>query len=95
MRSIVRGSFVVGLLKIKTMKITVGFAKTLQEFRKAKHLSQEQLADTCDLDRTYISLLERGKRNPSLEMVFLLAKGLGVSPSTLIKSVEKKTHENS
>ena len=76
------------------MKPTDAFAKTLKEYRNAKKISQEELAAICDLDRTYISLLERGKRNPSLEMVFALAKGLGITPSTLIKTLEKKINEN-
>jgi len=71
------------------MKTTTAFSRTLKEQRKAKGVSQEELAGICDLDRTYISLLERGKRNPSLETVFTIAKGLGISPSSLIKSVEK------
>jgi transcriptional regulator with XRE-family HTH domain len=82
------------MVLVKAMKTTLAFAKTLKEFRQAKKISQERLADLCDLDRTYISLLERGKRNPSIEIVFSLAKGLGISPSVLIKNVEKKTHEN-
>jgi len=71
------------------MKVTPAFAKALKEYRTAKGFSQEKLAEICELDRTYISLLERAKRNPSLEIVFCLAKGLGISPSALIKTVEK------
>lgn len=71
------------------MKVTPSFAKALKEYRTAKGISQEELAEICDLDRTYISLLERSKRNPSLEIVFCLAKGLGITPSALIRTVEK------
>jgi transcriptional regulator with XRE-family HTH domain len=46
-------------------------------------LSQEKLAEQCGFDRTYISMLERGKRNPSLINLLRLAKGLKTSVSKL------------
>ncbi|MBS1169815.1 MAG: transcriptional regulator, family [Burkholderiaceae bacterium] len=46
-------------------------------------LSQENLAERCGFDRTYISMLERGKRNPSLLNLLKLAKGLETSVSKL------------
>lgn len=49
-------------------------------------LSQEQLADRCGFDRTYISMLERGKRNPSFLNLLKLAQGLEISISTLTES---------
>jgi transcriptional regulator with XRE-family HTH domain len=51
--------------------------------REQLGLSQEKLAEQCDFDRTYISMLERGKRNPSLLNLLKLAKGLQTSVSTL------------
>ena len=64
------------------------FGETLQKFRQAKGLSQESLALTCGRDRTYISMLERGKRQPTLETIFRLAEGLEVAPSELVIAVE-------
>ena len=52
-------------------------------------LSQEKLALACGLDRTYISLLERGLRQPSLTTLFQIAKYLGVAPSSIVRDVEK------
>ncbi len=46
-------------------------------------LSQEELAERCGFDRTYISMLERGKRNPSLLNLLKLARGLETSVSQL------------
>jgi transcriptional regulator with XRE-family HTH domain len=65
------------------------FGYLLVELRKAKKLSQAQLGIDCDLDRTFISLLERGERQPTLSTIFKLAKALGVSPSSIIKELEK------
>lgn len=50
-------------------------------------LSQEGLAERCDFDRTYISLIERGQRNPSFTNMLRLAKGLEVSISALTEGI--------
>jgi len=50
-------------------------------------LSQEALAERCEFDRTYISLIERGRRNPSFANLIRLAKGLGLSVSDLTKGI--------
>lgn len=69
------------------------FGKVLRELREANHISQEKLAEYCELDRTYISLLERGLRQPTITTIFKLAKALNISPSRLIEEVEiKLTH---
>lgn len=51
-------------------------------------MSQYTLAKVTDLDRTYISLLERGLRSPSLDTMLALAKGLNVSLVEIAASVE-------
>jgi len=65
------------------------FGYLLVELRKAKKLSQSQLGIDCDLDRTFISLLERGERQPTITTIFKIAKALGVTPSSIIKELEK------
>jgi len=55
------------------------FAANLRQRRIAAGLSQEALADICDLHRTEISLLERCKRSPRLETIVILSRGLGLS----------------
>jgi transcriptional regulator with XRE-family HTH domain len=55
------------------------FAANLKRQRVHAGISQEALADACDLHRTEISLLERSKRSPRLETIVILAKGLGLS----------------
>ena len=64
------------------------FAGNLKRQRDKAGLSQEALADVCDLHRTEISLLERSKRSPRLETIVILAKGLGLSsPGQLIDGI--------
>jgi transcriptional regulator with XRE-family HTH domain len=60
----------------------------LRELRLARGLSQEKLAHACDRDRTYISLLERGRSSPSRQTLFRLAKALDSRPREIIKRVE-------
>ena len=55
--------------------------------REQLELSQESLADECGFDRTYISLLERGRRNPAFLNLIRLAEGLNLPLSTLIKGI--------
>jgi len=52
------------------------FAFNLRHHRERVGLSQEALADICNLHRTEISLLERCKRSPRLETIVILARGL-------------------
>lgn len=61
--------------------------KKVRELRVEQNLSQEQLADACGFDRTYISLIERGKRNISFTNLVTLAKGLGLSVSKLVEGI--------
>jgi transcriptional regulator with XRE-family HTH domain len=63
------------------------FGERLQLLREAKgdgNLTQEDLAERCELDKSHISRFETGERTPSLEQLGLLACGLGVDVSTLI-----------
>lgn len=62
------------------------------ELRKARYkagISQEKLALQIGLDRTYISMLERGLRQPSLKTLILLGGFLEVSGSELVRRVEE------
>lgn len=59
------------------------FGARVKELRHQAKFSQEELAALCDLDRTYISGIERGQRNPSLRNILRIARALGVSPSVL------------
>jgi len=60
------------------------FAKKLRQLRLKKKLSQGSVAEILDVHRTYISGLERGRRNPSLATIQKLAKALKVSPKDFL-----------
>jgi transcriptional regulator with XRE-family HTH domain len=68
--------------------ILVKLGQTIKAKRLHIGLSQEELADRCGFDRTYISMLERGKRNPSLVNLIRLAKGLSTTVATLVRSID-------
>lgn len=65
------------------------FGKVLRKLRTTIGISQEQLGFECGLDRTFISLLERGLRQPTLSTLFLVADKLQVTPSAMIQRVEE------
>jgi len=69
------------------MSLEQAFGDTLRQLRNRAGLSQEKLAFRCDLDRTYISLLERGLRQPSLNTIFSIANAVDIKPESLIKRV--------
>lgn len=66
------------------MDIKVQFGQNLRVQRIKCQFTQEQLAERADLDRTYISGLERGVRNPTITIVAQLAKALNVNLTTLL-----------
>ena len=63
----------------------IQFGKKLREVRLKKKLSQGDVARILGVHRSYISGLERGRRNPSLLTVHKVAKALGVSINELMK----------
>ena len=64
------------------------FARNLREARQRAGILQERLAFTAQLHRTEISLLERGEREPRLSTIVRLARGLDVSPASLLEGIE-------
>jgi transcriptional regulator with XRE-family HTH domain len=64
----------------------------IRDYRKNLGISQEEFADLCGFDRTYVSLVERGKRNMSFSNLTRIASGLGVSVSKLTEGIENGTY---
>jgi transcriptional regulator with XRE-family HTH domain len=56
----------------------------IREHRHAKGLTQESLAQTLDLSVAYVSLIERGGRNPPYTTVLAIARALGVAPGKIV-----------
>ncbi len=61
----------------------LAFGATVRRIRALRGISQQGLAQSCGLDRTYISGIERGMRNPSLTNILKIADSLAVSPAEL------------
>jgi bamHI control element len=70
-------------------KLFIQYGQIVRELRLSKNISQETLADLCSLHRTYISDVELGKRNVSLENIEKIAKALGVSLTKLFERIEQ------
>jgi transcriptional regulator with XRE-family HTH domain len=64
------------------------FGKVLKQRREFLNLSQEELAFEAGLHRTYISLLERGVKSPTLNVLFRLADALDIPASEFIQEIE-------
>lgn len=75
------------------MTITESLGLALRQCREQLRISQEELAHRAGLDRTYISGIERGRRNPSLLTIERMAKTLGVEVEVLFQIVSKIQQE--
>jgi len=64
------------------------FGKALREFRTQKGISQEELAEAAGLDRSFVSLVERGIQSPNVVVLLRIAAVLKVKASVLIARTE-------
>lgn len=64
------------------------FGESVKKWREARKLTQESLAEKAGLDRTYLSDIERGLRNPGIKNIARLAKALNLTTSELCKGVD-------
>ncbi|UFS72486.1 helix-turn-helix transcriptional regulator [Geomonas sp. RF6] len=71
------------------MRPEQAFGSVLRDLRHKKALSQEKLALEANMERAYISMLERGLRQPTLSTILKLSPVLGVSAATMVELVEK------
>ncbi len=65
------------------------FGRNVARIRTERGFSQDQLAEKAELDRTYLSGIERGVRNPGIQSVLKLCKALRVTPDELCKGLFK------
>ncbi|PWE44802.1 XRE family transcriptional regulator [Pseudomonas prosekii] len=72
------------------MDIGVAFGRVLRRRRQEAGLTQEELALEADVQRNYVSLIERGINQPTIAVLFKLANALKCSPSSLILLLEEE-----
>ncbi len=58
--------------------------QNIKNYRIANGLTQEKLADLCNISRDYISEIERGKKFPSLKRLFVIAEAMGIEAYKLL-----------
>lgn len=82
-------------LRRPSRRITQVLANNVRTFRKSKGLSQEDLAEVCNLHRTYVGSVERGERNVTLSTLEVIANALGISVPKLLTqgSIENDDEE--
>lgn len=66
-------------------ELLIQFGGHIRKLRNERNWSQEQLAEKTDFHRTYIGMIERGERNPSLININVFAEAFGLSLSELLK----------
>jgi len=81
--------------RIPSLSLRATLAENIRAFRKARGLSQEELADLCELHRTYIGSVEREERNVSLSTLEVLSKTLGISVAELLTPRAEHDAKNS
>lgn len=79
-------------MEIKREILLNNLAKRIKERRNELRLTQEDLSNKCNFDRTYISLLERGKRNPSYINLEILCLGLEIEISKLLEKTNEQEY---
>lgn len=74
------------------MELKEAISVVIKQERKKNGMSQEELAHLSNIDRTYISLLERKKRKPTLDVIFRISYSFHIKPSTFVKMLEDTMH---
>ena len=68
--------------------------KVFQRLRERRGLSQEVVSGLADIGRTHLSAIERGERRPTLDTLFKLASALGMSPSDIVREIEREIEKS-
>lgn len=75
------------LLRVES-DLKQAFGKVLRQLRTDSKVSQQVLADNCNIERAYISRLERGLFQPSITIIFKVAEYFKMKPANLIEMVD-------
>jgi len=73
--------------------IRIAFGKAVKSLRQEKNISQEKLAEYANLDRSYISLIERGINSASVITLFKIGSALDIDPTDLIAATKAHLKE--
>jgi transcriptional regulator with XRE-family HTH domain len=73
----------------KEQTISGKFGQVIKVVREQQGISQEKLAELAEIDRTYVSMIERGKRHPTLEVADRIANALSMRLSEVIRRAER------
>jgi transcriptional regulator with XRE-family HTH domain len=73
----------------KRDRILIAFGRNVARWRTDRGLSQDRLAELAELDRTYLSGIERGVRNPGIKTVLKLCRGLRLGVAELCEGLER------
>lgn len=76
-------------MRVKKLEATI-FGEVVQELRLRLSLTQDELAERADTERSHISALERAEKGPALATIFSLADALNISAGELISLVEER-----
>ena len=74
-------------------KLSVEIGQRIRNYRTQQKLSQEELAEKCELHPTYIGQVERGEKNATLESSSKISAGLSINLSTLFENIEDYSYE--
>ena len=77
-------------MKVTLPALKMALSNNIKRIRKEKGISQEKLALKADVDRSYMSELERCLANPSIDALMRISNALDVSPSELLQIKSKK-----
>ena len=75
------------------MEINMAVAQAIKEKRIENHLSQEKLADMIESHQVYISEFEKGKKIPSIMILYNIAKSFGMTLTEFIRIIEDKINQ--
>ena len=68
--------------------------REIKKARESLQKSQEELAFDAEVHRTYVSLIERGQKSPTLAVIARLARALRMKPSELLRRVEAQFEQS-
>jgi transcriptional regulator with XRE-family HTH domain len=75
----------------RASRFSAAFAQVVRRHRTRKGLSQEAVAEAASIHHTYVGLVERGERTPTVEVAERLARALGKSLSALVREAERES----